>query len=79
MHVCGSCSYITTMMNINVIPHIIQIFQCSEVVLQVSIGYILQDEHHWEGGGDTAKHLQDMKTTESNTLKQLYNSTYYVL
>ena len=23
--------------------------------------YKLQDEHHWVGGGDTAKHLEDMR------------------
>ena len=34
---------------------------CSKVVLQVSLRYKLQDEHHWVDGGDTANHLQDMR------------------
>ena len=41
--------------------HIIRSLHCFEIVLQVSMRHKLQDEHHWVGGGDTAKHLQDVR------------------
>ena len=42
------------------ISHIICSLHCSEVVLKVPLRYKLQDQHHWVGGSDTAKHLEDM-------------------
>ena len=41
--------------------HIVYIaHHCSEVLLQAPMRHELHDEHHWEGGGDTAKHLEDV-------------------
>ena len=40
--------------------HIIRSLHGSEVVLKVPLRYKLQDQHHWVGGSDTAKHLEDM-------------------
>ena len=52
--VLGSeCSYL--------ICHTVHIaLHCSEVLLQAPMRHKLHDEHYWEGGGDTAKHLEDM-------------------
>ena len=40
--------------------HIIHSLHGSDVVLKVPLRYKLQDQHHWVGGSDTAKHLEDM-------------------
>ena len=43
-----------------IVPYTKHSLHFSEVVLQVSMRCKLQDDHHWEGGGDTPKHLEDM-------------------
>ena len=44
----------------NCTSHLNNCTLCLKVVLQVSVRYKLEYDHHWVGAGDTAYHLQDV-------------------